>query len=101
MVFENAEDFAEKTKGMLTFAKYRLINANQKEKLYVVAIETVNSPKTMYVKRKNPSKLSVSTSIKDAMRFTTEKAAQNYIDKVLTDNYPAVKTFRVEKIEEE
>ena len=101
MVFENAEDFAEKTKGMLTFAKYRLINANQKEKLYVVAIETVNSPKTMYVKRKNPSKLSVSTSIKDAMRFTTEKAAQNYIDRVLVDNYPAVKTFRVEKIEEE
>ena len=101
IVFKNAEDFAENTKGLFAFTEYRLINANQKEKLYIVAVETVNSPKTMYVKRKNPHKLSVSTSTKDAMKFATEKAAQTYIDKVLTDNYPAVKTFRVEKIEEE
>ena len=100
IVFENAADFAEKTKGLFAFTEYRLISANQKEKLYIVAVETVNSPKTMYVKRKNLHKLSVSTSTKDALKFATEKAAQTYIDKVLTDNYPAVKAFRVEKIEE-
>lgn len=98
IVFESAEDFREKTKGMY-FAKHRLVKADQREKNYVIKIgDGYNAG--LYVKQKTSRHLKFSTSAEFARKFPSEKAAQSYIDKMLIGRFPSSKTFIVEKIEE-
>ena len=98
IIFENAEDFHEKTKEMY-FAKYKLVKPDLREKNYVIKVGDGRNY-GLYVKQKTSRQLLFSYGTEFAKKFPTENAAQSYIDKMLVGRFPSSKTFIVEKIGE-